>query len=77
MRLYNSYIIMHLQCLAGLRCGLFGLLLCFFSLLEFQTSLQSDADRVQRLLCSIANPEHPYSTFVWGAQPSTAMSRAL
>ena len=39
----------------------------FNIILEFQTSLQSDSDRLQRLLCSIANPEHPYSTFVWGA----------
>jgi nardilysin len=37
---------------------------------EFQTSLQSDSDRLQRLLCSIANPEHPYSTFVWGNKKS-------
>ena len=29
-------------------------------------STQSDADRIQQLLCFLANSEHPFSKFVWG-----------
>ncbi len=37
-----------------------------FVFLEFQTSIQKDADRLQQLLCTLAKPGHPYSKFVWG-----------
>ncbi len=33
---------------------------------EFQMSIQDDTDRIQQLLCSIANPDHPFAKFVWG-----------
>ena len=38
---------------------------CYISL-EFHESKQSDSDRLQRLMCTTANPDHPYANFVWG-----------
>ncbi len=39
-------------------------------LTEFQTAVQNDGDRLERLIASVARPGHSFTNFVWGNRDS-------